>query len=101
LEVVERSPASRLGLVAGDIIEAVNGRRVDSREEFAEVMESAGSIVEVAVFRRATGERLYRAVHRFPGEKLGIIMAPSRGDPAQVNLAGGGLLARWRKRNRK
>lgn len=69
-KVLDESPAARAGLRVGDIITAVDGKRVDSRWQLARSIRGKedGAAVELAVWRDGVSLALTAAVEERAGE---------------------------------
>jgi len=96
LGVVPGTPAARMGLQPGDIIRSIGGFPVYDRTDVQEVLTPWAVDVEFVVENMHTGQR--RTV-RCPGKipPLGVIFAPSPGDPGFLSLdnrAGYGVMLR-------
>lgn len=105
LDVVPGLPAAQMGLRPGDLVVAVNGRPVASRQELMSEIEPWAFDVELEVESRLAGpgEAGRRRVVRYPGRvpPLGIVPAPEPDESRYVTLQYSGLLARWWRRIRR
>lgn len=101
LDVYPDSPAARVGLVAGDVIKAVNGVPVRTREELAAAMEPWLLQARFEVENPITGER--RSLHcneKIP--PLGVLLVPGPGSPAHMDLnSRGGAVQSLRRIGRR
>lgn len=77
LGIVPGTPADALGLAAGEIIAKVNGRRVYSKEDLHETLESNPAQFKLEVLN-LEGEIKFVQKARYAGEhhQLGVILAP-------------------------
>jgi len=82
-EINEDSPADMAGLKKGDVIEAVNGEKITTTEEFKKITrEQAGQKIEISILRGAIlehyGERLSDCVNC---ESLQVYLIPRKDPP--------------------
>lgn len=95
LAVKPGSPAEKAGIRPGDVIEAVNGVRVATREDLAEAMEPWALDAQIEVRNALTGER--RALV-CPGKipPLGLLLVPRGDERIYVELGNQGRFGpRW------
>lgn len=101
LAVKPGSPAEKAGIRPGDVIEALNGFRVATREDLAEAMEPWALKAEIEVRNSITGERRTLVCpEKIP--PLGLLLAPRGDEQTFVELGNGdGFGARWLRRLRR
>jgi len=95
LDVVPGGPAARAGIVAGDVIQTVNGAEVNYRDQLQQVVAGSPGRLELTVQRRAGFDRVL-----IPGpvEHLQLMTVPEPGDEANVDLRVAGRLSTWLRR---
>lgn len=77
LGIVPGTPAEEMGLLAGEILHKVNGKRVSSKEELYEALAINSAFCKLEIYN-AEGELKFAQRARFAGEhhQLGVILAP-------------------------
>lgn len=97
LDVVPDSPAARTGFQPGDVIVAVNGVPVKTREELAAAMEPWALQAEFEVENGITGQRrILHCSEKIP--PLGVVLVPQGDEGLFVELREQSRLRRWWKR---
>jgi S1-C subfamily serine protease len=82
LDVLPDSPAERLGLRSGQVIEAVNGTPVSDRAALADAVAAASFFLAMDV----DGREVEWNRHRGGLGDLGVIPVPEPTDPAHADL---------------
>lgn len=97
LAVKPASPAEKAGIGPGDVIEAVNGVRVATREDLAEAMEPWALQAEIEVRNPLTGERRTLVCpEKIP--PLGLLLVPRGDERIFVELGNESRWRAWRRR---
>lgn len=98
LDVMKKSPAFQLGLDSGDLILNVNGKDVNSKQEFDAALENSWGVVEVE-WERYPEQLLQRdTVRKALMQDFGVIFAPEAYDRPMVEFSSGGFFVRWLKK---
>ena len=85
----------QLGLHHGDVVLAVNGESVSSRQEM-EAAISESDLTALTVRRHDQQQcRIIRARHRCTADNLQVITAPEPGDKKHVDINNPGFIIRW------
>jgi serine protease Do len=89
-EAQAESPARAAGIVAGDVITAVNGKDVASPKELARLIGNLepGASVEVSVWRKGASETVLVKLGELPGTERQASLAPSE-EPAKGDMLEG------------
>lgn len=77
LGIVPGTPAEAMGLLAGEILHKVNGKRVSSKEELYEALATNSAFCKLEIYN-VDGELKFAQRARYAGEhhQLGVILAP-------------------------
>lgn len=95
LDVFRSSPAAQLGLGSGDLILNVNGKEVNSKEDFHAALEDSWGVVEVEWQKYPDQTFQRNTVRKTFAQDFGIILAPGVYDQPMVEFSSGGVLGRW------
>lgn len=95
LEVLNETPAAKMGIKTGDVILTINGYPVNSRQQLIEVVSWGGTALEVDYLDGIHTK--YNRVYTRKGfnEDLGIIMVPQGDEPYYAKFSSKGFLGKW------
>lgn len=77
LSVIPKSPAAQLGIVAGEIIYKVNGKRILTKEQLHQAIRENSAFTRLELFDlKGENKFVQRAMYEGEHHQLGIILAP-------------------------
>ena len=90
LDVIDGSPAAKMGIASGDILTCINGRSVLTKQDLAEIMAQKPLVLHVSLIGKGGEER--HGEYSGSITYFGIIPVPGPGDQVFVEIRRGGLL---------
>jgi len=90
LDVIDGSPAAKMGIASGDIITRINGRPVLTKLDLAEVLAQKPLLLHVSLIGKGGEER--HGEYSGSITYFGIIPVPGPGDQVFVEIRRGGLM---------
>jgi hypothetical protein len=94
-DVLNDSPASKLGLKTGDIIYRINGLEVNSKYDFSHALDTSWGVLEVEWVQYQTKKYFRQTIRKPLYDHFGTILAPGPDDRPMVELGSAGPLGRW------